>query len=88
MFCAAEATEVEQSFVRAREGNAHAIEQVDDRRRHFAHGFGGRLIGEKVAAVNRVVEVFPGGIAFAFCVDRAVDSALRANRMRTLYRND
>ena len=74
--------------MRAREGNAHAIEKIDDRRRHFAHGFGRRLVREKVAAVNRVVEMFPGRIAFAFGVDRAVDAALSANRMRALHRND
>ena len=88
MFRAAEATKIEQAFLRAREGNTHAIEQVNDRGRHLAHGFRRWLIGEKVAAVNSVVEMFPGRIAFAFGVDRAVDAALRANRMRTLHRND
>src|SRR5262249_3058665 len=60
MFRAAKTTKVEQSFIRAREGNAHAIEQIDDRRRHLAHRFCGWLVREKVAAVNRVVEMFPG----------------------------
>src|SRR5208282_830941 len=35
---AAEATEVEQPLGRAVEWNAHAIEQIDDRRRRLAHG--------------------------------------------------
>ncbi len=82
MFGAAKATKIEQAFLSAREGNAHAIEEIDDRRRHLAHGFCRRLIGEKVAAVNRVVEMFPGGIAFAFGVDGAIDATLRTNRMR------
>ena len=56
--------------------------------RHLAHRFDRRLVGEEVAAVNRVVEVFPGRVAFAFGVDGAVDAALRADRMRTLHRND
>src|SRR5215470_5752110 len=56
MFSAAETAEVEQSFTRAREGNTHAIEQVDDRGRHLAHRFCGWLVREKVAAVNRIVE--------------------------------
>src|ERR1700752_623010 len=77
MFSAAKATKVEQAFRRSREGNTHAVEQVNDRRRHFAHRFGRRLICEKVAAVNSVVEMFPGGIAFAFSVDCSVDAALR-----------
>src|SRR5690242_17389461 len=79
MFGAAETTKVEQAFVRAREGNAHAIEQVDDRWRHLAHRFCGRLVGEKVAAVNSVVKMFPGRIAFALGIDGAVDAALRAH---------
>src|ERR1043166_5862831 len=79
MFGAAETTKVEQAFVRTREGNAHAIEQVDDRRRHLTHRLRRRLVGEKVAAVNSVVEMFPGRIAFAFGVYGAVDAALRAH---------
>src|SRR5690349_1182655 len=51
MFSAAETTKIEQSFVGSREGNTHAIEQVDDRGRHFAHRFGRRLVGQEVAAV-------------------------------------
>jgi hypothetical protein len=85
---AAEASEVEQAFLRAREGHAHAVEEVDDRGSHLAHGLGGRLVGEKVAAVDRVVEVLPGRVAFAFGVDRAVDAALRADRVGTLDGHD
>jgi hypothetical protein len=76
MFSAAKTAEVEQSFARARERHSHAIEQVDDRGRHLAHGFGRWLIGEEVAAVDRVVEVQPGRITFALGVDCAVDAAL------------
>src|SRR5215217_564278 len=59
MFSAAKTAEVEQSFRRAREGNTHAIEQVNDRRRHLAHRFRRWLVREKVAAVDSVVKVFP-----------------------------
>src|SRR5215831_14358592 len=59
MFGAPEPAEIEHALRRAREGDTHAIEEVDDRRRHFAHGLSGRLISEKVATVNSVVEVFP-----------------------------
>src|SRR6185503_1888919 len=85
MFSATETTKVEQSFRRAREGNTHAIKKVNDRGRHLAHRFRGWLVREKVAAVNSVVEMFPRRIAFALCVDGAVDAALRANRMRALH---
>ena len=61
----AEAAEIQQSFGRAIERHAHAIEQVDDSRRRVAHLLHRRLVGEKVAAVDRVVKVLPGGIALA-----------------------
>ena len=85
---AAEAAEVEQAFGSAVERHAHAIEQVDDGRRRFAHGFDGRLVGEKVAAVNRVVEMLASGVAFALEILGGVDAALRAHRVRTLDGND
>src|SRR5205807_10310929 len=59
MLGSAKTTKVEQSFIRSRKRHSHAIEQVDDRRRHLAHGFRRRLIREKVAAINRVVEMLP-----------------------------
>ena len=62
---AAEAAKVEQTFGRAIERNAHPVEQIDDAGRGVAHGFDRRLVGEEVATVDRVVEMLPGGIAFA-----------------------
>src|ERR1700730_4771917 len=88
MLCSAETTKVEQAFLCPRKGNTHAIEQVDDRRRHLAHRFRRRLAREKIDAVNRVVKMFPGRIALTLGVDRAVDAALSANGMRTLYGDD
>ena len=85
---AAEAAEVEQAFRSAVEGNAHAVEQVDDGRRGLAHGLDGRLVGEKVAAVDGVVEVLVGGVAFALEILGGVDAALRADRVRTLDGDD
>ncbi len=85
---AAEAAEVEQSFGRAVEGNAHAVEQVDDAGRHVAHRLHRRLVRQEVAAVDGVVEVLPGGVAFALQVLGGVDAALRAHRVRPLDRND
>ena len=84
----AESPEVEQTLGRAVEGNAHAIEEVDNAGRGVAHVFYRRLIGEEVAAVNRVVKVLPGRVAFAFQILRSVNSALRAHRVRSLHRND
>ena len=85
---AAEAAEVEQAFGSAVEGHAHAIEQVDDAGRGFAHGLDRRLVGEKVAAVNGVVKMLPGGVAFALEVLGGVDAALRADRVRALDGDD
>src|SRR5450631_122197 len=85
---AAEAAEVEQTFGSAIERNAHAVEQIDDSGSGLAHGLDRRLVREEVATVNRVVEMDPGGIAFALQVLGRVDAALRAHRVRALYRND
>ena len=85
---ASEAAEIEQPFGSAIERNAHAVEQIDDARSGLAHGLDRRLVGEEVAAVDRVVEMLPGGIAFALQVLGGVDAALRANRVRALYGDD
>ena len=61
----AETAKIEQAFRRAVERNAHAVQQVDDARRCIAHRLHRRLVGQKVAAVNRVVKVLPGGVALA-----------------------
>src|ERR687890_213837 len=84
----ASAGEVQKPLGRAREGDAHAVEEVDDRGRHLAHLLHGRLVGEEVAAVDRVVEVLPRRVALALRVDRAVDAALRADRVRALDAHD
>src|SRR5580704_5774476 len=85
---AAEAAKIEQAFGSTIKRHAHAIEQINNSRRGFAHRFYGRLIGKEVAAINRVVEVLPGGIALAFQILGRVDAALGAYRVRTLYRDD
>ena len=84
----AKAAEIEQTFRRAIEGHAHAVEQIDDGRRCFAHGLDRRLVGEEVAAVDGVVKVLRGGVAFALQVLGRVDAALRAHRVRALDRHD
>src|SRR5581483_6259677 len=75
----AEAAEVKQSFGSAVEGNAHAIEQVDDAGRGVAHALYRRLVGEEVSAVNGVVEVLPGGVALALQVLGGIDTTLRTD---------
>ena len=85
---AAETAEIEQAFGRAVEGYAHAVEQVDDAGRGFAHGFDGRLVGEEVAAVDGVVEVLAGGVAFALEILGGVNATLRAYGMGALDRDD
>ena len=86
--CAAEATKIQQSFRSSVERHAHAVEQINDARSRFAHGFYGRLVGEEVTAVNRVIKMLPGGVALALQILGGIDSALGADRMRALYRND
>ncbi len=76
---AAEAAEVEQPLGSAIEGHAHAVEQVDDAGRGLAHGLDRRLVGQKVAAVDGVVEVLVGGVALALQILGGVDAALCAD---------
>ena len=85
---AAEAAEVEKAFRGAIEGNAHAIEQVDDGGGGFAHGLDGGLVGEEVAAIDGVVEVLVGGVAFALEIFGGIDAALRADRVGALDGDD
>src|SRR5262249_60589814 len=50
----------------------------------LAHCLHWRLISKKVAAVNGVVEMLPGRIAFTLQVLRSIDPALCADGMRAL----
>ena len=85
---ATEAAEVEEAFGSAVEGNAHAIEQIDDGGGGFAHRLDGRLVGEEVAAIDGVVEVLVGSVAFAFEILGGVDAALRADRVGSFDGDD
>ena len=84
----AESAQVEQAFRGSIEHYAHAVEHVDDFWGGFAHGAYLRLVCQKVAAVNGVVEVLFHRIAFAFGVQRGVYASLRTGGMRTLERNE
>ena len=86
--CAAESAQVKQAFSGSIEHYAHAVEHVDDFWGGFAHGAYLRLVRQKVAAVNGVVEVLFHRIAFAFGVQRGVYAPLRTGGMRTLERNE
>jgi len=57
---ASEAAKIEQSFRRAIERDAHAIEQVDNSGSGVAHRFYRRLVSQEITAVHRVIEVLPG----------------------------
>src|SRR5262249_12954482 len=72
----AKATEIEQAFSSAIERHSHAVQQINDAGGGFAHRFYRRLIGKKVTAVNGVVEMLPGSIAFTFEVFCGIDPAL------------
>ena len=76
---AAEPPVIQEPFGRAVEHDAHAVQQIDNAGRRFAHALYQRLIGQKIAAVNRVVKVLIGSVALALLVFRGVDPALRAN---------
>ncbi len=84
----AESPVVQQSFRRSVEHHAHAVQQIDDARRGLAHALDQRLVRQKIAAVNRVIQVFVDGVALALLIFRRVDAALRANGMRSLHRHD
>ena len=75
----AKAAKIQQPFWRAIERHAHAIKQIDNRRRGLAHRLHRRLVRQKIAAVNRVVKVLVGGVAFALQILGSVNAALRAN---------
>ena len=75
----AETAIIEQTFRRTVEHDAHAVEQINDSRRRFAHTLYERLICQEIPAINRVVKMFRGGVAFALLIFCGVDSALRAN---------
>ncbi|MCU1226923.1 MAG: hypothetical protein JWQ42_5016 [Edaphobacter sp.] len=85
---ASEAPEVEQALGGAIEGDAHAVEQVDDGWPLSCHVLDGGLVGEEVAAVDGVVEVLEDVVALALEVFGGVDAALGADGMRALDRND
>ena len=83
---AAEAALVAEAFLRAIEGDAEAVHQVDDLRAVVDHLLDGRLVLEEVAAVDGVVEVEPLAVALLAgeVVDR-VDAALGADAVGALH---
>jgi len=85
---ASKAAEVEKTFRRAVKRHSHAIEQIDDGWSHFAHGFDRRLVGEEISAINRVVKMLPGAVAFALKILGGVDATLCAYGVRTLDGNN
>ncbi len=85
---ATEAAEVEEAFGGAVEGDAHAVEQVDDGGALRGHVLDGGLVGEEVAAVDGVVEVLEDVVAFALEVLGGVDASLGADGVRALDGDD
>src|SRR5580704_14178882 len=86
--CATKAAVIEETFRGAIEHDAHAIEQIDDRRGFLAHAFDQRLISQKISTVDGVVEMLGDGIAFTLLIFRGVDSTLRADGVGALYWHD
>src|SRR5207248_10545420 len=85
---ATKAAGVEQAFGGAVEGDAHAVEEIDDGWALFAHELDGGLVGEEVAAVDGVVEVLEGRVAFAFEVLGGVNASLCADGVGALDGDD
>ncbi len=73
----AEQSQIAFAFGRAVEGDAHAVEQVDDLgcpSGHFEHR---RLVGEKIAAQHGFIEMFPFAVALlSGDIVAGVDAAL------------
>ncbi|MNZ69901.1 hypothetical protein D3C78_882170 [compost metagenome] len=88
MLRSAEASEVKQALRCTAEHNAHTVHQVDNTRRSIAHRLNRRLIRKKVSAVNRIIKMLPRRIAFTFCINGAVNAALRTYGMGTFYRHE
>src|SRR5262249_7108142 len=85
---AAKAAIVEQPFRCAIEGDAHAVEKIDDSGSSVAHALDEGLVGKEIAAIDRVIEVLRGGVAFTLLIFRGVDATLRPARVRTLHRHN
>ena len=81
---AAEVAEVENALRRARERHAHAVEHLDELRRGLDHALDSELVGEEVAAVDRVIEMLVDGIMLALRVHAGVDAALGAEGVGAL----
>jgi hypothetical protein len=54
----------------------------------FAHVLDRGLVGKEVAAIDRVVEVRPGGVSLPLEIFGGVDASLRADGVRALDRDD
>ena len=85
---ASEAAEIQESLRCAIEGNSHAVEQINNAGGRLAHALHRGLVGEEVAAVNGVIKMLPGGVAFAFEVLGGVNPTLGAHGMRALDGNN
>ena len=83
---AAEVTEVENAFSRARERHAHAVEHLDELRCSFDHALDSELVSEEVAAVDRIIEVLVDRVMLTLRVHAGVDAALCTEGVGTLDR--
>ena len=81
----AEVAKVEVAFRRAREGNAHAVEHLDELRRRLDHALDRDLVSEEVAAVDRIIEVLVNAVMLALRVHAGIDAALRTQRVGALH---
>ncbi len=77
-----------KAFAGAVERHAQPVHQVDDFRSPVGHFLDGRLVIQKVTAVNRIVEVLPLVVAqLSRLIVAAVDPALCTNAVRAFDRS-
>jgi len=79
---------IQKALLRSVERYSDSIHQINHARCPVGHLFDRRLVVKEIAAVNRVIKVFPFAIAqLSRLVIAAVDSTLSAHAMRSLHRN-
>ncbi len=85
---AAEPPEVQQALRRSVEGHPHPVQEVHDPGGRLAHPLGQGLVGQKIPAFDRLVEMDLRAVPFPFGIDGGVDPALGADRVGALDRHE
>ena len=84
----AKAPEIQQTLRGPVKHHAHSVQQVDDAGSGVAHHLDRWLVGQKISAVDAVVEMLRRRVALAFHVHSTVDASLGAHRVGSLDRHE